>query len=515
MGGHVLQALLGVLDGADVGKRHQQCVRNRFTRITNWHDILGQPHRFARFQFDRHDHANRWHAAGQYLLRWQRSAFQQAAIFTPYRTEICAARRAHQLACRHLQDALGAGVARQHNALARLQDDALVEALDHRAIPPLAGFQIAFDLILAQGNTDQVGDVVNKAQLMRQGYASSGRIDRERPLRRPGAVENRRRPARTQAVLFSSIAELRPARISRNVADDDPFAKVDGTAARAHLRANGSTFDEGVVSVWQARRSRHAHAQTFRFEQQYATGRRATDLLLNHQAHAVEDGLDRRIESHLFEQMFFQFEDLARHARLECHAAIVFPADAQRFGGGLAIGDVAGDHLDRRTAVVLERRRTHFDVDHGAVEAPVTLLHQGRRFARSKHLTHPGAGLGRVVIVQDSRQRHANDVILVRRPQLSQAGFVDKHQCIVLDHVHGIGRELHERFITIVGRTLHDGRDYRGHDHGFVIDADVRLAVQSGQRSLTIIQLRKISNKIYTSHRPLPKVTQIFPWTRS
>jgi hypothetical protein len=93
-------------------------------------------------------------------------------------------------------------------------------------------------------------------------------VERERAEHVPVGIQNRRRPARAQAVLERERAVLVPQRVGGDVLDDDGLTPIRRSAAGARLRADRLAVHGTIERFRQAWRRAVADVQSVRIEQQ-------------------------------------------------------------------------------------------------------------------------------------------------------------------------------------------------------------------------------------------------------
>ena len=230
---HVLQSLLRILDGADVGKRNQDRTRLGFAGPANRQYVFRDPHDFTRQHLDGEHQAKERLPGCEHLLRRQCICSDGFAVLGHDALEIGTAPDADQPSRISPQDPLGARIAGKDDAVARLQDDALVQGIHHRAVAIFTFFQAALDLFFLERDADQSGDVVHEGEIVGHWRTWFAIVDAEHAEYRARSIVNQRRPAGAKAECARRLAIFIPARIGFDIGSDDLLARVDGGTARA------------------------------------------------------------------------------------------------------------------------------------------------------------------------------------------------------------------------------------------------------------------------------------------
>src|SRR5258708_5369704 len=109
-----------------------------------------------------------------------------------------------------------------------------------------------FGLLALNGDTRQMGDLLDESVLLRSGAALFAIVDREGTQHSACRGDYRRGPARSQPVRQGQIAIIGPQRIRGDVRDDYWLGAVSGRPARTYGRADDDAVNCRSVGHWQA-----------------------------------------------------------------------------------------------------------------------------------------------------------------------------------------------------------------------------------------------------------------------
>jgi hypothetical protein len=229
---------------------------------------------------------------------------------------------------------------------------------------------------------------------------------------------------------------------------------MDRGTARSDLRTDGHAVDRVVVWLRQRRRSTDTHVKAVEFEQDDGAPHAVLQQSFGQQAGLAQYIIQRPADSDHFENGFLVMHKGARAIGFfGCHAVAIF-ADAQGGFSRFALRDVAGDRLDRKFSLVQERRGTRFDFNCAAVAAQVFLLHRRHDLACCKHMRDARLHGGNEIGMNQFGNGQSEQVVDGGSAQQGNGRLVAVDKTAVLQHQHGVRRQLDERFEAVVEYRL-------------------------------------------------------------
>jgi AraC-like DNA-binding protein len=290
----IAQLLLSLAHGPDVVERQQHRFRLRRARLDDRHRVAAHPddvavrepeaRRIVELRGARDERAPAWP-----VVRRDRRAVLVHLVENHRRQPA-----PDQIAL-HAHHPVRARIARGHHAVARHDQDAFVQAVDHQPMMFLAAHQLPSDRILVHREADAIADI---AQQVGFGVGRTPRlvmVDGERAEHGARVVEKRHRPARAQAERQRERTIVGPERIGFDVLDGDHPAFVHRRAARTDGRPDRQAFDRGAVLFRQRRRRADVHVDAIRIEQQDRAGRPVAEQRLGTPAYLKEQLGQRRV----------------------------------------------------------------------------------------------------------------------------------------------------------------------------------------------------------------------------
>ena len=186
--------------------------------------------------------------------------------------------------------------------------------------------------------------------------------------------------------------------------------------------------------------------------QQYGAHRPVVEQHFNQPADLGQQIGQRHVARAQFEHRLFAAQQFLGACRLCGQGAVVGLGFTQGLLGLLALGDVAGHHLDGGAPAQLYGGRQHFHVDRCAVAAQQGLLYRRQACAVRNHPLAALAGKVHRVAMHELVQLVADDVAGVLRAKQPNTRLVDENDDVVRDDVQRIRHLPDKRLVAIISK---------------------------------------------------------------